>query len=87
MNGATHALVKPGWEKCTPASMTARVVEAGDTLHKVYLEECLYTGDDSTCSPSEKEASDREAEQPRRDGPEGDHGSTIDVTSAPHHDI
>ena len=29
-------------------------IPIGDTLPKVCLEKCLYTGDDSTCSPSEK---------------------------------
>ena len=30
--------------------------------------------------------SDREAGQSQRDGPEGDHGFTIDVTAVPHHE-
>ena len=52
----------------------------------VYSEECLYTGDDSTCSPSEK-TSDGEAGQSQRDGPEGDHGLAIDVTAVSHYDF
>ena len=56
VNGATPALLKPRCEKCTSQSMTARIFgfQRATLLHKAYLEKCLYTGDESTCSPSEK---------------------------------
>ena len=54
-NGATNAFVKPRWGK-VPQRVRLHVLwnPTGDTLNKAYLEECLETGDDSSCSPSEK---------------------------------
>ena len=70
-NGATPALVKPRWGKVPQrARLHVFWIPTGDTLHKAYLEEWLETGDDSSCSPSEKKTSDREAGQSQRDGPE-----------------
>ena len=68
-NGATPALVKPRCGKCFTENMTARIwIPNGDTLHKVYLEKCLQTGDDSTCSPSEKKHQTEKQDNRRETG-------------------
>ena len=54
----------------------------GDTWHKAYLEECLNTGDDSTCSPSEKNIKQRSRTNAEKQAWK-DQGFTIDVTAVP----
>ena len=55
-NGATPALLSPREREKRLKEPDLHVfwIPTGDILKKAYLEECLCTGDDSSCSPSEK---------------------------------